>query len=410
VGVVSQTQLTYVIVQAGDTLESIAKRYKTTVATIARLNRVTKETTLPPGKLLQVPKPPPEPVVKNNAPRPRIARYAFAVHTGQEGVYPGSDKALGREGAESLSGIFPLWFQVSPSEPWKLQSFVTESQMMHTVQQARERQVKVIATLSNLYYNGGVSGKDVAHQAMTLHREAFLETLVSTYKQYGLDGIQLDWVDLYESDRETLAEWILRLGEVCKSHGLLLVVNVPMTAGTQRGPSAGLFPLRPIGKVADFVALLLNSEHRMYTGPGALSSLTWTEEGIQNVIQQGVPAQKILLGIAGYAYDWKANSQVPEYLSYEGAMNRARQYRTNVQFDSSSQTPMYRYQDTSGVEHQVWFENSSSLSQKITLVNRYELAGISLWRLGIEDPGLWSLLRYRWGSVKKWQDTKDNTT
>lgn len=406
----SQTQLTYVIVQEGDTLDSIAKRYKTTVATIARLNRVTKETTLPPGKLLQVPKPPPEPAVKSNVPRPRIARYAFAVHTGQEGVYPGSDKALMREGAESLSGIFPLWFQVTPTEPWKLQSFVTEAQIQHTVQQAHERQVKVIATLSNLYYNGVVSGKEVAHQVMTVYRDAFFDGLVSTYKHYGFDGVQLDWVDLYEADRETFAEWIVRFGEVCRQHSLLLVVNVPMTAGAQRGPSSGLFPLRPIGKVADFVLLLLNSEHRMYTGPGALSSLHWTEEGIQNAIQQGVPANKILLGIAGYAYDWKVNSQVPEYLSYEGAMNRARQYRTNVQFDAGSQTPMYRYQDANGTEHQVWFENSSSLSQKITLVNRYELAGISLWRLGIEDPGLWSLLRYRWGAVKKWKDTNENTT
>jgi spore germination protein len=408
VGVVSQTQLTYVMVQTGDTLESIAKRYKTTVGTIARLNGLTRDATLPSGQLLQVPKPPPEPVVKSNTPRPRVARYAFAVHTGQEGVYPGSDKALVREGAESLSGIFPLWFQVSPSEPWKLQSFVTESQIQNTVQQAKERQVKVIATLSNLYYNGVVSGKEVAHQAMTMYRDALFESLVTTFEHYGLDGIQLDWVDLYEADRETFAEWIVRLGDVCKSHGLLLVVNVPMTAGMQRGPDAGLFPLRPIGKVADFVALLLNSEHRMYTGPGPLSSLTWAEAGIQNAIQQGVPPQKILLGIAGYAYDWKASSQVPEYLSYEGSMNRARQYRTNVQFDAKSQTPMFRYTDASGVEHQVWFENSSSLSQKITLVNRYELAGITLWRLGIEDPGLWALLRYRWGSVKKWKDS--NTT
>ncbi|MGZ4113436.1 MAG: LysM peptidoglycan-binding domain-containing protein [Tumebacillaceae bacterium] len=406
----SQTQLTYVMVQTGDTLESIAKRYKTTVATIARLNGLAREATLSAGQLMQVPKPPPEPVVKSNTPRPRVPRYAFAVHTGQEGVYPGSDKALAREGAESLSGIYPLWFQVSPSEPWKLQSFATESQIQNTVQQAKERQVKVIATLSNLYYNGVVSGKEVAHQAMTLYRDALFESLVTTYQHYGLDGIQLDWVDIYEADRETFAEWIVRLGDVCKSNGLLLVVNVPMTAGMQRGPDAGLFPLRPIGKVADFVALLLNSEHRMYTGPGPLSSLSWTEAGIQNAIQHGVAPQKILLGIAGYAYDWKASSQVPEYLSYEGAMNRARQYRANVQFDTKSQTPMFRYTDASGGEHQVWFENSSSLSQKITLVNRYELAGITLWRLGIEDPGLWALLRYRWGSVKKWKDGNSNST
>ena len=55
---------------------------------------------------------------------------------------------------------------------------------------------------------------------------------------------------------------------------------------------------------------------------------------------------------------------------------------------------------TKGALHHVWFENSSSISQKVNLINRYELAGISLWRLGMEDAGLWPLLRSRWGSIE----------
>ena len=400
----SQTQLTYVVVQAGDTLATIAARYKSTVATIARLNRLSRDALLTPGVMLQVPKPPPEPISKAKQPvrPPRVPRYAFAVHTGQEGVYPGSNKGLVREGQEGLSGIFPLWFQPSPVEPWRLQSFMTDEAIKETMRTAGESQVKVLAKLTNLYYRGVVSGKEIAHQAMTLYVDEFLASIIHTYRHYRLDGIVLDWIDLYEADREEYANWVLKLSRACREYGLKLVVNISLLPDAAGRPQTGPFDLKRIGEAADWVTLLLNTEHRMYTAPGALSSFNWAEAGIRHALQQGIPAQKILLGIAGYAYDWKGSSQVPEYLSFEGAMNRARQYRVNVQFDEKSQTPMYRYQDSSGAEHQVWFENTSSLSQKISLVNRYELAGISLWRLGIEDPGLWPLLRSRWGAVKKW--------
>ena len=137
----AQTQLTYVIVKAGDTLESFAARYKSTVLKIARLNGLTKGSTLTPGQMLRVPKPLPDPeqqVMKQYiTPRPRVPRFAFAAYTGKEGVYPGSEKVLVKERQEGLSGIFPLWFQTSPEQPWRLQSFATEATIRETV---RKRQ------------------------------------------------------------------------------------------------------------------------------------------------------------------------------------------------------------------------------------------------------------------------------
>lgn len=405
----AQTQLTYVIVKAGDTLQSIAARYKTTAATIARLNRLDRDSALSPGLLLQVPKPRPDPAPSKAAPtvKPRIPRYAYAVYTGQEGIYPGSEKALIRTGEQNLTGIFPLWFQCAPNEPWRLQSFADDSTMRDVVAKARDRNVQVIATLSNLYYRGVVSGKEVAHQAMTIYRDQLLRTLENTCTHYELSGLHLDWVDLYDDDRELFTQWVLLLSDFCKRQGLKLVLNVPVMPDRNGSPQITM-NLKQIAPAVDLIYLLLNTEHRMHTGPGPLSSLKWTEEGVRLALVKGAPPGKLLLGLAGYAYDWKSSSHVPEYLTCEGAINRARQYRATIQFDSASQTPMYRYRDTGGYEHQVWFENSSSLSQKLTIVKHYDLAGIALWRLGTEDEGFWPLLQARWGSIRKWDSRLRN--
>jgi spore germination protein len=400
---VAATQLTYVIVQNGDTLDSIAARYKTMPATVARLNRLERGAVLTAGLLLQVPKPPPEPAPKGKLPpRTRKPRYAFAVFTGQEGIYPGSEKTLAREGQEGLTGIFPLWFQVSPAEPWRLQSFATEDEMRAVVQTARERDVCVFATLTASYYKEGQGGRAVIRQAMMEFRETFADKLIRTYRYLGLDGILIDWVDVEPQDRGTFVEWLEYLGRSCKQAGLKLAVNVPVLPDVAGTPLIHLPRLDRIGASVDLVCLLVNTEHRMYTMPGPISSYRWAEAGVRHAIESGLTPAKILLGVAGYAYDWKQSSQIPDYLSFDGAMNRARQYRVHVQLDPRSQTPTYQYQEHSGTDHQVWFENTSSLSQKISLANRQELAGICLWRLGVEDPGLWPLLRARWGQVRKW--------
>jgi spore germination protein YaaH len=37
----------------------------------------------------------------------------------------------------------------------------------------------------------------------------------------------------------------------------------------------------------------------------------------------------------------------------------------------------------------VWFENAESLAYKTDIVNKWNLNGLALWRMGMEDPLAW---------------------
>jgi spore germination protein YaaH len=41
----------------------------------------------------------------------------------------------------------------------------------------------------------------------------------------------------------------------------------------------------------------------------------------------------------------------------------------------------------------VWFEDSTSTAARFDLADRYGVGGVSAWRLGLEDPLVWQLLR-----------------
>ena len=63
-----------------------------------------------------------------------------------------------------------------------------------------------------------------------------------------------------------------------------------------------------------------------------------------------------------------------------------------VKWDDQAQVPYYSYK-SGGVTRKVYFESADSLKVKLGLVNRYDIGGIAIWRLGQEDDASWRAIR-----------------
>lgn len=75
---------------------------------------------------------------------------------------------------------------------------------------------------------------------------------------------------------------------------------------------------------------------------------------VRKVLEYGltqIPSDKILMGIPNYGYD------------------------------PISQSPFFRYSDIDGIGHEVWFEDERSLREKFSLVEEYNLSGVSFWNV-----------------------------
>lgn len=130
---------------------------------------------------------------------------------------------------------------------------------------------------------------------------------------------------------------------------------------------------------------------QLENGPGPIASDRWVRDVVKYSVKNISP-EKILLGIAGYGFDWEAGQRSPRYLSYVQAMDIAASRGVSVKWDNVGKVPYFNYWNDKGLEHQVWFENASSLSHKLDTVDEYKLGGIAIWRLGLEDPEMWNVL------------------
>jgi len=67
----------------------------------------------------------------------------------------------------------------------------------------------------------------------------------------------------------------------------------------------------------------------------------------------------------------------------------AQTFHGQLAFDEPSQSPSLVYANN-GQSHVVWYEDSRSFAAKLGLATQQHFAGVGLWRLGQEDPGIWA--------------------
>ena len=52
----------------------------------------------------------------------------------------------------------------------------------------------------------------------------------------------------------------------------------------------------------------------------------------------------------------------------------------------------YGKYDIDNSTYQIWIEDSQSIAEKVKLVSKYNLAGVSAWKLGFENSGIWQVI------------------
>jgi peptidoglycan/xylan/chitin deacetylase (PgdA/CDA1 family) len=148
------------------------------------------------------------------------------------------------------------------------------------------------------------------------------------------------------------------------------------------------------GKQCDAIVVMNYDQHWLTSPPGPIAAQDWFVENLSQVLEV-VPAQKIVVGIANYAYDWstapkKENEQAAEF-SIQEALLHVKESETDVEFDSDSLNPHYSYYDEHNHAHQVWMLDAVTAYNQLRASERLGVQGTALWRLGSADTSLWPI-------------------
>lgn len=295
---------------------------------------------------------------------------------------------------ETINTLSPFWYHVN--ENGELEA-VKNSEDEAVVEFAEDNDIPLIPTISNSFDGQKITGflNDEAR------REAHVETIVDKVIEMDYDGIDIDYEGLLKEDEDVFSAFIKELSEALHDEDKLFTIAVM----PKSEPMMPIFGERgqdweELAKYVDEFRIMTYDYGWSGSVPRPVAPHYWVEEVVKYAVDH-VPAEKIRLGVPFYAYAWSDNGEEggKEFFSYtyETILDILDKYDVDVQYDPRERTNRLFYVSENEdrdvpAPYEIWFENHVSLEPKLDLVQKYNLGGIAIWRLGKEDPKNWDLI------------------
>lgn len=208
--------------------------------------------------------------------------------------------------------------------------------------------------------------------------------IVSIIAQKGFSGLDIDFEFLPAQDAVLYAEFVRYMRDNLNPMGYIVITAlVPKSSDTQAGDFYQGHNYELLAQSSNYCFLMTYEWGYTYGPPQAISPIT----GVTNVLNYALtkmPANKILLGISNYAYDWQLpfvqGQSRAKLIGNNEAVALADKYGSEIIFDEISKSPYFEY-TLNGIDHVVWFEDARSIFERFKLVETNKLQGIGIWNL-----------------------------
>ena len=216
-------------------------------------------------------------------------------------------------------------------------------------------------------------------------RENLINNIEANIRNKDMGGVDFDFEYLAAEYADDYVRLVADTRQRLRPQGYLTTVALaPKVSTDQPGLLYQGHDYAGMGQAADYCLLMTYEWGYTYGPPLPVSPIN----SVRSVLDYGVsqiPAEKILMGMSNYGYDWKlpfvqGESKAEKLTNYQ-ALARAEYYGVSVEYDEEAQAPFFTYTAPDGSGHIVWFENEQSWLARLALVSEYSLAGISIWNV-----------------------------
>ena len=241
------------------------------------------------------------------------------------------------------------------------------------------------------------AGIDVTSKILNSYskRQKLIESIVEKCVEYELDGINVDFENIYEADKDKYSRFIIELVPRIQEVGGITSVDVTAPDGD---PNWSLcYDRNVIGNVADYLVFMAYDQYgSSSTKPGTTAGYNWVETSLKKIIDYDeVDTEKIILGIPLYTRLWTINADGS--IASRNIVNMVdinKSIPNNVEKQWNEDLKQYYVEYKSGkTTKMMWIEDGTSIAEKVSLVTKYKLGGTSCWEKDRETSNIWTVIK-----------------
>ncbi|MCA1031387.1 LysM peptidoglycan-binding domain-containing protein [Bacillus timonensis] len=285
----------------------------------------------------------------------------------------------------------PSYFDINIDGSLKLTPSVDPS----FVSEMHNRGGRVVPFLSNHW------DRELGRAALA-NREQLSIQIVEAVETYNLDGVNVDIENVTEADRDNFTDLVRLLREKLPADKEVSVAVAANPNGWKTGWH-GSYNYVALSKYSDYLMIMAYDESYPGGPEGPVASLPWVKRSIEYAIAQGVPSEKIVLGLPFFGRYWQeGKSTGGNGISANRVAQMIERYESTIVYDEAAQSPKaivkikdsdepFRFASVSlgpGTYH-IWYEDERSIAAKVNLVHEYHLKGTGSWSLGQENTMIW---------------------
>ena len=226
-------------------------------------------------------------------------------------------------------------------------------------------------------------------------RQKLINEILMACIQYKIDGINLDFENMKQEDKDMYSRFIIELEPRLKEIGLVLSVDVTAPDGSETWSLC--FDRHVIGNVANYIVFMAYDQYGASSNKaGTTAGYNWVELSLKKFLEtEAIESDKIILAIPLYARLWTLNNS--EAVVKQSAVpikniDKVIPDGVEKQWDENLKQYYIQYKDGSYTK-KMWIEDEKSLTEKISLISKYNLAGVASWEKDMEYDGFWSFLK-----------------
>lgn len=226
-------------------------------------------------------------------------------------------------------------------------------------------------------------------------RHELINDIVDACVRYKLDGINLDFENMKQEDKDMYSRFIIELTPRIKDMGLVVSVDVTAPDGSETWSMC--FDRHVIGDVADYIVFMAYDQYGASSNKsGTTAGYNWVEISLKKFLEtEEIESNKIILAIPLYTRLWTENSLGKVMKQSTVSIRNIESVIPNgIEKKWNEDLKQYYIEYKEGpYTKKMWIEDEQSLKEKISLITKNNLGGVASWEKGMETDNFWTFLK-----------------
>lgn len=295
-----------------------------------------------------------------------------------------------------ITSVSPFWFDLLEDGTLATNPYTNYSEL---IDYTSSNNIALVPTITSF-------DKEILTKVLNSEENTarFIDETISYIEQNNYQGIDLDFESFYVVDQKLFLDLMSELKARLNNIGKLLYISSLAKWGNNisYAQSKATLNYKAIGEIVDvFIIQGYSYSPTNSNSIGPIGPIDWQEDVVRYAINEGVPREKIVLGVNTYAQDWSERPIQYDLLYYtaEGLPNNDFDSEAAVAYYYNGIDKLYsnysvdeKFIDNwgemlgvynfNGQKRYVVYPNKTSIDLRKKLAADYGINGISYWRLG----------------------------